>query len=322
MAVDDSLPQLKDNSQLFKHVKNLFKISVYKVVLSPDVKNILNGISQVQKDLSDTNSNSDLQKIGSTSASLVDTSKGFIKLLTDNKVLDYTLGDSISDFYLPMPNSIRESISQKYDETNFNLEELMARGTIGAATNAIGSVSSDLATGIQSTMALAEHLAKRGNLTIDPNPLMTYSGSLPRTFTFDFILNPNSAEEASYYHNVVKRLKYYSTIERTENTFFGELAIRTLSMTKCFSFKCIQATNTEGSTRNLDFINILMNTYKGLNTNTGFYLSNINLIVGGQDSLQIYYDGAPKTVHLSLSFVERAPLWDDSWKDLILNKWE
>jgi hypothetical protein len=236
---------------------------------------------------------------------------------------DYNLTKLVDTIWLPLPNNIRDSHSQKYDETSFNMEEMMMRSSLGVAKNIMSTVMPDTANTLGSVVSLAEHLAKRGNLTIDPNPLMTYAGSVPRTYTFDFLLYPTNALEAEYYKEVVAWLNYYSIVERAENNLFGELGIRTLSVRNCFTFEAVQIKNEK--VKPLNFINTVMNCDrnkkghkhgKGLikSNFAGFFLTNTNLVLGGQDALQVYNDGAPKSGSLTLSFIERKPLWRSDWE--------
>lgn len=243
---------------------------------------------------------------------LIDAGKGVVDVLSDANPVDEVLLDELDNIFLPLPNNIKESMSQKYEESIINLEERMARTAFAGAKKAVGMVSENMSGGMDSMLDLAEHLARRGNLSIDPNTLMVYGGSVPRTVSFDFILNPTSQEQSKYYNECVNKLKLYSLSQRRLNSFYGDIGIRTLSIPTCFIFKAI---NNKGN--DLFAINSILNSTKHRNQTGGFYLSNINLNIGGHDSLQLYWDGSAKSVTLTLSFVERQPLWKDDWKFIL-----
>jgi hypothetical protein len=313
---------------------NFLKLDIFEMKVDEAVKNaVYGGMLKIKNDITriaNGGITTKLSAIIDLSPDIVNTAEDLGTALskTDKNgtvsnatLLDYTLGNSIDTLYLPMPNNIKSSQAQRYDETNFNLEERMMRSVVGTAKNMLSTVMPDTANTLGSIAVLAEHLAKRANITVDPNTLMTYGGSLPRHFTFDFILNPNSKAEADYYNEVIQWIKYYSVIERTTNNLYANLGIRTLSVKNCFTFEMMKQVlnpdNSIGSTKLLN-INSLMNSSKELNNEGGFYLSNINLILGGQDSLQLYYDGSPKTAVLTMSFVERQPLWSSDWARVAL----
>jgi hypothetical protein len=296
--------------------KNFMQINTYNMGVTKNAKDVLDSIQNLKLNANKIRNGEVLSGAVGLPSTLISSFGNMAVALNakDGELITYTLEDTKQPIYLPIPNTIVDSHSQKYDETTFNMEERMLRTGIGAMQALTSQVSSGVANTIPYIMSTAEHLMKRGNITIDPNNLMTYAGSIPRSFTFDFNLTPNSADEAEYFTNSINMLRNNSIAERNENKFFDELGIRTLSITKCFDFKMqTSAKNSEGNTTvsDIDFMNEMM--FCSNNPTGGFFLSGIHLNIDGQDALQVYYDGTPKIIRLTLSFIERKPLYFDDW---------
>lgn len=307
-------------------LEQLIAISVHKVKLNATLESkLFSGLDAAKNHASGMINGDGVDLITegwNTAASFAQLTKDSIDILKDSSAIDYTLDKAETTIFLPLPNNIRESYAQNFETSNINMEEKLLRTAIPIAKKAVGLLSSDVANGIDSTIERIQHIATRSNLSIDPNTLMVYGGSVPRHITMDFSLTPSDAHEAQYYSDIASSLRALSLATRYTTNFYDNLGIRTLRMNNCFTLKAVFKNGNS-----IKPINKLINmdkisTGKG-STKTfigGFYLSNVSLTIGGQDSLQLFYDGKAKNALLSLTFIERQPLWRTDWESIERSK--
>lgn len=222
--------------------------------------------------------------------------------------------------YLPLPNVLREVHHQMYEDSFYNLEERLVRNGVKLTQETIralaGSKGGQIAEGLGSIVELADHMMRRANIASDPNNLLVYSGSAPRTHTFSFNIVPRNNKEALYYMQVIEKLKLYSLAkkEALADPFDNALTLNSIRQGYLFAFKFVILEVKDDKKKfaknaHLDTI------FAGDDTITkGFALSNITSTIG-DDGLLLYADGSPKAITLSLTFTERKPMWHTEIKD-------
>lgn len=297
---------------------NYMQINVYEVGIADKAKDFIQAIKGLQNS-ADTfranNTDSLAKTVVGFPKTLMSAYEKIKPVLEDAEVLNYTLENKLTTLTLPMPNTITDSYTQKYDESTYNAEQRLASTSIGVLQSMVGLVSTSVASTIPTIVDMTEHLMERGNLSVSPNNLMVYSGSVPRSFNMDFNLTVSNKPDAEFLNNTIFRLRYYSTAELADRKVYQGLGIRTLSVGNCFNFSFHSRTPDKGNPADIDFMNLLIygNSNSEQNNKVAFYLSGINLIIDGNDAMQIYYDGTPKMLRLSLSFIERKPLYSADW---------
>jgi hypothetical protein len=225
--------------------------------------------------------------------------------------------DYMDSIFLPIPNVLREVHHQMYEDSAYNMEDRFLRNgvkMIQEGVKSLGDKGNAISDVMGETVEIFDHIARRANLSADPNNLLVYSGSAPRTYTFSFNIVPQNKKEAEYYSDAVKWLKFHSLGKREKLMDpFNLLPLNTLRQSSLFTF--------EFYSKSLD--NHHINTLFACdNTITkGFSLTNITSTLG-DDALLVYNDGSPKSITLSLTFTERKPLWYSELKEFYENKLE
>lgn len=223
----------------------------------------------------------------------------FINTLSNTKSFD--------SIYLPLPNVLREVHHQMYEDSAYNMEDRFLRNgvkVIQEGFKALGDKGNAISDVMGSAVNLFDHISRRANLSADPNNLLTYAGSAPRTYTFSFNIVPQNYKEAQYYADATKWLKFYSLGKRETmiDPFNSKVTLNTIRQSTLFTFD-FKANNSANSNHHLNTLFACDNTIT-----KGFSLTNITSTVG-DDGLLLYNDGSPKAITLSLTFTERKPLW-------------
>lgn len=241
------------------------------------------------------------------------------------------LGEMICSITLPLPNSLSDNQNHKWDTTtsiaggigtqlnNVNLLDnslTEAAGLVGGVLGGFNEISDGdsnlkkagkvgigamlgLAVGKaarSSDISLDKLMAQTANNTgqrkqiVDPGYFQNYTGSEPRSFTFSYDLVPKNTEEATQIYMIVSKFKQYSS-----PSLFMNLPV----LTAPYYFK-IQNSSS--------FIGLLM----GLDQ---VVLTNISVEYGADGAMELFSDGVPKFIKLSLTFTEsRVRTADDYYK--------
>lgn len=167
---------------------------------------------------------------------------------------------------LPLPNELMDTQTHRWDTEKGILGQVIGGVTSGAEKN-LGELSS--AMGFRKVM-------------MDPGFFQNYTGSSPRSFTFSFDMIPDNEEEAFSIMNIILNLKKYS-LPRT-------LVGTGVSLLAPYLFE-IQIGN--------EYLEKLINM-------NDVVLTEISVNYGSDGGMQLFSNGVPKFIRMSLSFSERS----------------
>ena len=197
---------------------------------------------------------------------------------------------------LPLPGEISDSQSHSWNEE----EGILSKGLDGImkkvtsflqnsdlkGDNALGSLleNKDYAT------SYAFHKAGLRKPLTDPGMFQSYKGSNPRSFSMSFSLIPNSAEEAELIRQIIIAFKKYSSPNIGLNNttmiapYYWHVTFENPAINSMFRMDCVVITNVS-----VDY---------------------------GEGDMQLFVDGFPKMVKLTLSMQEARLTYAENYEDL------
>lgn len=197
---------------------------------------------------------------------------------------------------LPLPGEISDSQSHSWNEE----EGILSKGLDGImkkvtsflqnsdlkGDNALGSLleNRDYAT------SYAFHKAGLRKPLTDPGMFQSYKGSNPRSFSMSFSLIPNSAEEAELIRQIIIAFKKYSSPNIGLNNttmiapYYWHVTFENPAINSMFRMDCVVITNVS-----VDY---------------------------GEGDMQLFVDGFPKMVKLTLSMQEARLTYAENYEDL------
>jgi hypothetical protein len=212
--------------------------------------------------------------------------KDIVKASDDGTTL--AKGASVNSFWkVPIPNNLTDRISHQFDSDILSYEELMMKK---APAYLLAKMVPSVIPGKDALMEkykqgtkLAFDLAKRQGITIDPNLITTYRNTDIREFNFVINILPINAVNAREIIKGILALKAEMVGVR-----------ETLVLKQEYIFK-------------VKFQNKRLQEYLWID-DIELNLSRVDIDIGSDGSMQLYHDGTPKHMQLSLTFQERRPL--------------
>lgn len=217
----------------------------------------------------------ELKKILADSANVWKSGKKVSDIRTtdiDKNTKRITDADPIYAVCLPLPNELLDQQSHRWE---------METGTLGQLA---GSFIDGLAVGkVGVNKVLGEASMSFGfrKPMVDPGMFQNYGGSAPRNFNFSFDFIPNNSEEALSIMNIILNLKKFS---------LPRSIVSGVSLLAPFIFE-IEIGNE--------------NMRKLLNMND-VVMTEIGVNYGADGNMQMFSNGMPKYITLSLAFAERS----------------
>jgi hypothetical protein len=191
----------------------------------------------------------------------------------DKNTKRITQADPIYAVCLPLPNELMDQQSHRWE---------MEAGLIGQlAGSAVDKMSIGGKVGVNKVLAEASMSFGFRKPMVDPGMFQNYGGSAPRSFNFGFDFIPNNADEALSIMNIILNLKKFS-LPRT--------IIGGVSLLAPFIFE-IEIGNE--NMRKLINMNDVVMTEIGVN-------------YGADGNMQMFSNGMPKFIQLTLAFSERS----------------
>jgi hypothetical protein len=141
--------------------------------------------------------------------------------------------------------------------------------------------------------------ARRQNASLDTNIVTIYNGTNNRQFSFDFTIIPVDLDHSDAIIDGILSLKKNMTGKRDA----GQLTVVQRNVFK-LEFKNVVPGISAGEEDTSDYLMRLL----GITNNMEFNLTDINISYGS-GNLTFYRDGMPKSLNISLTFVERKPLY-------------
>lgn len=190
-----------------------------------------------------------------------------------------TEAETIYGIALPLPNELVDSQSHKWSSS-----ESVIGGTLTSLAEKTGISKINKAVGeFASVSGMRKHL-------IDPGYFQDYEGTEPREFSFNWDLVPNNVDEASNILDILYHLKKYTLPTSTING---------ISMLSPFLFDIIIGN---------PHINSIMNM-------NNVVCSNLSINYSAEGAVQLFADGIPKYMSLSMTFAERATVTADFYNE-------
>ena len=217
----------------------------------------------------------ELKKILADSANVWKSGKKVSDIRTtdiDKNTKRITDADPIYAVCLPLPNELLDQQSHRWE---------METGTLGQLA---GSFIDGLAVGkVGVNKVLGEASMSFGfrKPMVDPGMFQNYGGSAPRNFNFSFDFIPNNSEEALSIMNIILNLKKFS---------LPRSIVSGVSLLAPFIFE-IEIGNE--------------NMRKLLNMND-VVMTEIGVNYGADGNMQMFSNGMPKYITLTLAFAERS----------------
>lgn len=204
---------------------------------------------------------------------------------------------SVGQIVLPIPAQINDESSHKWNAETSIVSELIKTAASAATAILPGGVAKIASTmapavnaagGFDKILATSAMLTSRRKPLIDPGYFQNYSGTDPRTFTMQWNLIPQNAEDSRTIHNIIMTFKKWSSPSK---------AIAGVVMLSPFFFN-IQLSNP-----------MISNMLKMDNC--------VCTRVECSYSSQIFPDGMPKQISLSLSFNEASLTYADNYGSVV-----
>ena len=229
-----------------------------------------------------------------------------------------------ANIYLPLPNILSTALSHNYETDEMNTADkiLTSSGYLmntllspfkvgpnaktgkmskkGFLMNKFVSSASAAPNAAKKLLNFYTEQSKRSNAPLDTNIITTYRGTKLRQFSFPIHIIPYSQEHAKKIIEGLLWIKYYMTGQKTA----GNMIIK---QDNCFE---VSFYNVENSASKFE-PNEELNTLMGLGENIYLNLTGLSVTYGADGALMMYKDGMPKSITITLNFVERKPLYDE-----------
>lgn len=219
------------------------------------------------------------------------------KLGTESNLVSYLTNDNMtlqSQVSLPYPNNISDSQEHSWNRENSFMKTALSN-VGGLLTSGLGTLASSFAAGkglksvaskVTGNISFDTGLGQFTNYAgirkplIDPGLFQNYTGSNPRTFTMVYTFIPNNSKEAQKIKEIILWFKMYSSPTLVPNS-------AVMLSPYCF---------------NLDFgsnpyISEMFNMKCAV-------ITNIQVDYGSDGNMQLFQDGFPKQINLTMTFSE------------------
>lgn len=186
---------------------------------------------------------------------------------------------------LPLPNELSETMEHNWSEETGLVSDL-----IGKALPPDG--------GIQTFSNKISAFLGARNVITNPDYVQLYKGSTPRQMTFTWTLIPNNTDEAKQIFNIIKHFKAYSSGElgKTRGVFL-----------------------TAPKFCNVEIHNEILKDALKIDN---MVIKSVNVNYSGEGNLEMYHDGMPKSIVLSISLAERTVKTKEDWLNSVSSKEE
>jgi len=176
---------------------------------------------------------------------------------------------------LPIPNNLQESLNHEWNEESGIVGYYLDKGlnSFDVVSRVVQGVST---------------LSGTRNITTNPDYVQIYKGSKPRSITFTWQFLPNSRIEAETLWTIIRRFKTYSSPHPSKTNAF---------LTAPYFCEII-------------FENERMETSLKLNE---MIINEISVNYSESGYMEMFYDGTPKTLSLTIRFTERKPKMFEDW---------
>jgi len=183
----------------------------------------------------------------------------------------------ITSYYLPIPVNISETLAHQYQAEEGWLTSMPGGGAIKSAMTTIAGLN-----------AVYSKMTGARSQIFNENKISMYKGTNLRSFSLEWTLVPNNAQESQTIQKMIMDLKKYSSAEESKGGLLLEAP----------NFFMIEFGN-EYLQNNLQFYEVNIENIA------------VSYVPGG--SMEMFYDKSPKNVQLSITFKEREPKLRHHW---------
>jgi hypothetical protein len=203
-------------------------------------------------------------------------------------------GKTLATITLPLPNSLNESISHNWEKSNSAIATAIKNGISSIDSTTILK-NSDGTGGINNAAstvgdAITWGMSAMGGRypIIDPGFFQNYSGTDPRSFSFSWDFVVQTEAEANKLFDIVRKFKGYSS----PGIVFGNAVLESPN------YWVIAVQNPKLR----DALNL-----------QPVVVSRVDVDYAGSGFMDMYQDGTPKYIKLSISFTEIRAVVRDDW---------
>jgi hypothetical protein len=181
----------------------------------------------------------------------------------------------IASIDLPIPNNLEETLQHEWQEENGPVASILNKG-LGS-----DSPAAKIINGISA-------LTGTRNVTVNPDYIQMYKGTKPRSVSFSWSLMPNNKEEAQDIWDIIRRFKGFSSPHPS-----GSYAFLTAP------YFCSITIRNSRMDESLQFWDMIIESVSVNYSESGF--------------MEMYYDGTPKKINLTINFIERRVKTSEDW---------
>ena len=185
----------------------------------------------------------------------------------------------VSNIMLPLPNELQETIGHDFDTE---------KGLASSVVEHFDLISSFQEKVNKIFSQVSNTLGKRKPL-IDPALMQNYTGTQPRSFNFSYTFIPESSEEARNIFEIIRVIKQYSA---------PSTVVKSALIMSPYVWKI------ELGNKYLD---------DSIRFHEGF-ITNIDVTYGSSGGSIFTKDGYPKSINMSLTFMETRLKYQEEWK--------
>jgi len=200
----------------------------------------------------------------------------------------------VTMFELPLPNSLSEALSNQYSEENGWFNDMMG-GAAQVANNiklpgvgGVGDAGKSVVSGAEKLSAIYAKATGARRIKFYENKIQMYNGTNFREITLTWNLVPKNEAEAKAIQNIIKSIKIYGS----PDTMAGKLLLKDPHFFK------------------LDFKNPIINDALRFDE---VVLINLSVDYSSSGNMELYCDGMPKSVNVTMSFRDRMPKVQSDW---------
>jgi hypothetical protein len=242
-------------------------------ILNNNTDNIVESLNNVAKEVSNTVRTSG-SKVWQSLKEEANTRK-----ITQRVDTSPAKKEIVGFFYLPLPNELQETLNHEWNEENGIVSTVIQKGMDTTLKN-------DLS--IQKIINGIAGLTGTRNVTTNPDYIQMYKGTKPRSVSFSWTLVPQSKKEAEVIWTIIRRFKAYSSPHPSSS--YGFLTAPYFCSIKLINEKMDEA---------LKFNDMIIDSVS------------VNYSEAG--NMELFHDGTPKSMVLSVSFIERRAKTFEDW---------
>lgn len=197
---------------------------------------------------------------------------------------------------LPLPNELSDSQSHEWKQESGAITDGLAEILKGVGDAVVGEGNTQqIFNGIATPLKYQAQRAGIRKPLLDPNYFQNYEGSTPRSFTLSFDFMPDNQEEAQMIKEIILKIKQYSS---------PSLSCGGVSLLSPYFWDLYLGNDSIMDLLRLDTL----------------VCKSVNVTYGAEGQMQLFADGFPKYIKMSLSMQEATMTYADNYQNSY-NSW-